>query len=75
MIPLRQWKLSPVDQESQDKWDDYTRAKEDMFFFTSTADSVPGPRQIAHRAVGGGGGQRGVGAQRLETGRWRSSGL
>jgi len=37
--PLRQWKLSPVDQESQDKWDDYTSAKEDMFFFTSTADS------------------------------------
>jgi polyphosphate kinase 2 len=37
--PLKQWKLSPVDQESQDKWDDYTRAKEDMFFFTSTADS------------------------------------
>ncbi len=37
--PLRQWKLSPVDQESQDKWDDYTKAKEDMFFFTSTADS------------------------------------
>lgn len=37
--PLRQWKLSPVDQESQFKWDEYTRAKEDMFFFTSTADS------------------------------------
>jgi polyphosphate kinase len=37
--PLRQWKLSPVDQESQDKWEEYTRAKEDMFFFTSTADS------------------------------------
>ncbi len=37
--PLRQWKLSPVDQESQDKWEDYTQAKEDMFFFTSTADS------------------------------------
>lgn len=37
--PLRQWKLSPVDQESQDKWDAYTRAKQDMFFFTSTADS------------------------------------
>ncbi len=36
---LRQWKLSPVDQASQDKWDEYTRAKEDMFFFTSTADS------------------------------------
>jgi polyphosphate kinase 2 len=37
--PLRQWKLSPVDQASQDKWHDYTRAKEDMFFFTSTADA------------------------------------
>ncbi len=37
--PLRQWKLSPVDQESQDKWEEYTQAKEDMFFFTSTADS------------------------------------
>jgi polyphosphate kinase 2 len=37
--PLKQWKLSPVDQESQDKWDAYTKAKEDMFFFTSTADS------------------------------------
>jgi polyphosphate kinase 2 len=37
--PLKQWKLSPVDQESQDKWEDYARAKEDMFFFTSTADS------------------------------------
>jgi polyphosphate kinase 2 len=37
--PLKQWKLSPVDQESQDKWDDYTKAKEDMFFYTSTADS------------------------------------
>jgi polyphosphate kinase 2 len=37
--PLKQWKLSPVDLESQDKWDDYKKAKEDMFFYTSTADS------------------------------------
>lgn len=37
--PLRQWKLSPVDKESQDKWDDYTKVKEDMFFYTSTSDS------------------------------------
>jgi polyphosphate kinase 2 len=36
--PLKQWKLSPVDRESQDKWEDYTKAKEDMFFYTSTAD-------------------------------------
>ena len=37
--PLKQWKLSPVDRESQGKWEEYTRAKEDMFFYTSTADS------------------------------------
>jgi polyphosphate kinase 2 len=34
--PLKQWKLSPVDKESQDRWDDYTKAKEDMFYYTST---------------------------------------
>ncbi|MBF0347234.1 MAG: polyphosphate kinase 2 [Magnetococcales bacterium] len=37
--PLKQWKLSPVDKESQDKWRDYTQAKEDMFFYSSTATS------------------------------------
>jgi polyphosphate kinase 2 len=37
--PLKQWKLSPVDLESQERWDDYTRAKADMFFYTSTADA------------------------------------
>jgi polyphosphate kinase 2 len=36
--PLKQWKLSPVDLESQDKWDAYKKSKEDMFFYTSTAD-------------------------------------
>jgi polyphosphate kinase 2 len=36
--PLKQWKLSPVDKESQDKWEEYTKAKEDTFFYTSTAD-------------------------------------
>lgn len=36
--PLKQWKLSPVDLESQDKWSEYRRSKEDMFFYTSTAD-------------------------------------
>jgi polyphosphate kinase len=29
--PLRQWKLSPVDLGSLDRWDEYTEAKEDMF--------------------------------------------
>jgi polyphosphate kinase 2 (PPK2 family) len=29
--PVRQWKLSPTDLASLDKWDDYTEAKEAMF--------------------------------------------
>lgn len=37
--PLKRWKLSPVDRQSLDKWDDYTEAKEAMFFYTDTADS------------------------------------
>ena len=37
--PLKQWKLSPVDVASLDKWDDYTAAKEAMFFYTDTADA------------------------------------
>lgn len=37
--PLKQWKLSPVDLASLDKWDDYTEAKESMFFHSDTADS------------------------------------
>ena len=37
--PLKQWKLSPIDLASLDKWDDYTRAKEAMFFETDTADA------------------------------------
>jgi polyphosphate kinase 2 len=37
--PLKQWKLSPIDLASLDKWNDYTRAKESMFFHTDTADS------------------------------------
>ena len=34
--PVRQWKLSPTDLASLDKWDDYTAAKEDMFAWTDT---------------------------------------
>ncbi len=37
--PLKQWKLSPVDKASLNKWEDYTRAKEAMFFATDTADA------------------------------------
>ena len=37
--PVRQWKLSPIDLASLDKWDEYTEAKEAMFFYTDTADA------------------------------------
>jgi polyphosphate kinase 2 len=37
--PLKQWKLSPIDVASLDKWDEYTEAKEAMFFYTDTADA------------------------------------
>ncbi|HEY3978864.1 MAG TPA: polyphosphate kinase 2 [Streptosporangiaceae bacterium] len=37
--PVRQWKLSPMDLLSLDKWDAYTDAKESMFFYTDTADA------------------------------------
>jgi polyphosphate kinase len=37
--PVRQWKLSPMDLASLDRWDDYTAAKEAMFFYTDTADA------------------------------------
>ena len=34
--PVRQWKLSPMDLESLDNWDEYTEAKEAMFHYTDT---------------------------------------
>lgn len=37
--PLKQWKLSPVDKASLGKWDEYTIAKEQMFFHTDTSDA------------------------------------
>ncbi len=37
--PLKQWKLSPIDMASLDRWDDYTRAKEAMFLHTDTSDA------------------------------------
>ncbi len=37
--PLKRWKLSPIDRASLSKWDDYTEAKEAMFFYTDTADA------------------------------------
>lgn len=35
--PLKHWKLSPIDIQSLDKWDEYTEARRSMFFHTDTA--------------------------------------
>ncbi|MBN3860027.1 polyphosphate kinase 2 [Neisseriaceae bacterium PsAf] len=37
--PLKHWKLSPIDIQSLDRWDDYTDAKNAMFFHTHTGDA------------------------------------
>ena len=37
--PLKQWKLSPIDIQSLSKWDDYTEARQSMFFHTDTGDA------------------------------------
>lgn len=35
--PLKQWKITDIDINAMAKWDDYTKAKEEMFRFTHTA--------------------------------------
>ena len=37
--PLKQWKLSPIDLASLDKWVEYTKAKEAMFHYTDFPES------------------------------------
>ncbi len=37
--PLKRWKLSPIDKESLNLWEEYTEAKETMFFYTDTRDA------------------------------------
>ena len=37
--PVRQWKLSPMDLESINRWEDYSRAKDEMMVHTDTAFS------------------------------------
>lgn len=37
--PLKQWKLSPIDVASLQRWDEYTEARQSMFFNTDTADA------------------------------------
>jgi len=44
--PLKQWKLSPMDLESRRRWENYTKAKEEMFHRTSIPEApwwvIPG---------------------------------
>jgi polyphosphate kinase 2 len=37
--PLRQWKLSPMDVDSWARWEDYTRARDEMFMATDTQEA------------------------------------
>jgi polyphosphate kinase 2 len=37
--PLKHWKLSPIDKEAQQRWDDYTEAKEMTFRLTDTPEA------------------------------------
>ena len=37
--PLKQWKLSPIDLQSRVKWEQYTKAKEEMFERTSIEEA------------------------------------
>lgn len=37
--PLKQWKLSPMDLQSRIRWEDYTKAKEDMFARTNIPEA------------------------------------
>ncbi|MFD1049869.1 polyphosphate kinase 2, partial [Kibdelosporangium lantanae] len=37
--PMRRWKLSPMDLESITRWEDYSRAKDEMFVHTDIPES------------------------------------
>ncbi|MBI5110995.1 polyphosphate kinase 2 [Rhodoplanes serenus] len=37
--PMKQWKLSPMDLQSRVRWEDYTKAKEDMLFRTNIPEA------------------------------------
>jgi polyphosphate kinase 2 len=37
--PMRQWKLSPMDLESITRWEDYSRAKDEMMVHTDTTST------------------------------------
>lgn len=38
--PLKRWKFSPTDLEGRDRWEDFSRAKDEMFKYTDTRESA-----------------------------------
>jgi polyphosphate kinase 2 (PPK2 family) len=43
--PMRRWKLSPMDLESISRWEDYSRAKDEMFLYTDIPEA---PWYVVH---------------------------
>jgi len=37
--PAKRWKLSPMDLESRDRWMDYSKSKDEMFFYTDIPEA------------------------------------
>jgi len=37
--PLKRWKFSPTDLEGRDRWEEFSRAKDEMFKYTDTKDN------------------------------------
>jgi polyphosphate kinase len=77
--PLRRWKITKIDLAAMPKWDDYSKAKEDMFRFTHTAASpwtVIRANDKGHPLAGHmdyDGKTRGAGRQARGTDRWFAS--
>ncbi len=47
--PVRQWKLSPMDVESLNRWEDYSRAKDEMMVHTDTPGQPVVCRRVGHQ--------------------------
>ena len=37
----KHWKLSPMDMESRNRWVEYSKAKDEMFFYTDIVENMP----------------------------------
>ena len=50
--PMRQWKLSPMDLESISRWEDYSRAKDEMMVHTDVPEAPVVRRRERRQAAG-----------------------